>query len=140
VNTTIADSAAARSPPGIKIWYGILGAPVAFATEELLGWLLSAATCPSGSPLGYGGYPIITNAREILYAVCGAALLVSLGAFYAGVSEWRLSRDRGITSIESRRRPDFLAAAAMLVSAVFTLGVLWMSVPIFWLPQCQVMR
>ncbi len=133
-------NAAERTPPGLRIWYGIIGAPAAFSIEELLGWLLSSGTCPRGSPEGYGGFPVLTNGREIMFAVAAAALLVSLGALLVGVAEWRRSRDTGITSIKGTLRPDFLAAAAMLVSFVFTLAVLWMSVPIFWLPQCQVVR
>jgi len=130
----------ARSPPGLKIWYGILGAPLAFALMEGLGWLVSAATCAGGNPSGYGGSPMITNGKEILYAVFGAMLLVSLGAFFAGLSEWRHSRDANVTSIRGLLRPDFLAAAAMLVSAAFTLGVLWMCIGLFWLPSCEVVR
>lgn len=140
MSTAAADLSAARTPPGPKIWYGILGAPVAFGTFELLGWLLASGTCPSGSPAGYGGMPVLTNARETLYAVFAAALLVSVGSFYVGVSEWSRTRDAAIKTIEGRLRPEFLAAAAMLVSAIFALGVLWMAIPLFWLPQCEVMR
>lgn len=131
---------AARSPPGPKIWYGILGGPIAFALMQGLGWLVSAATCPGGSPAGYGGSPMLTNGKAILYAVFAAMLIVSLGAFLAGVSEWRRTRDAGITSIQGFLRPDFLAAAAMLVSAIFTLGVLWMFIGLVWLPTCEVAR
>lgn len=131
---------AARSPPGLKIWYGILGGPAAFAIMQGLGWLVSAATCPGGNPSGYGGSGMLSNGKPILYAVFIAMLLVSLGAFLAGVSEWRRSRDAGVASIQGFLRADFLAAAAMLVSAVFTLGVLWMCIGLFWLPTCEVVR
>lgn len=59
--TTQSDS----SRPGI--WYGILGAPVAFAIQEVLGWLISSGACPSGSPAGIGGIPLFTNTRAILW-------------------------------------------------------------------------
>ncbi len=134
------DSAAQSSPPGLKIWYGIIGAPLAFSLLELLGWLLSSGSCPRGSPAGYGGTAILSNPRAILIPVAAAAVLLSLGALAVGIGEWRRSRDEGVTHILGEWRSDFLAAAAMLVSAVFTLAVLMMSIPIFWLPQCQVMR
>lgn len=140
VNEYDSDTSAAPSPPGLKIWYGILGAPVAFALMEGLGWLVSSATCPGGGGVSYTGYPMLSNAYTILYPVFGVMLLVSLGAFFVGVSEWRRSRDEAVTAIQGWLRPDFLAAAAMLVSAIFALGVLWMCIPLFWLPQCQVMR
>lgn len=133
-------TAAQQTPPGIRIWYGIIGAPAAFSIEETLGWLLSSGTCPRGSPIGYGGFAVITNGREIMFAVAAAALLASVGALLVGIAEWHHSRDRSIASIKGTLRPDFLAAAAMLVSFVFTLAVLWMSIPVFWLPQCQVVR
>lgn len=140
MNTPSPDVSAARSPPGLKIWYGILGGPLAFALMEGLGWLVSAATCPGGNPSGSGGSAMLSDGKAILYAIFAAMLLLSFGAFLAGVSEWRRSRDGGVTSIQGLLRPDFLAAAAMLVSAVFTLGVLWMCIGLFWLPQCEVMR
>lgn len=140
MNSPSPDISAARSPPGLKIWYGILGGPVAFALMEGLGWLVSAATCPGGNPLGYGGHPMLSNGNEILYAVFGAMLLVSVGAFLVGLSEWRRTRDAGVTSIQGLLRPDFLAATAMLVSAVFTLAVLWMCIGLFWLPSCERVR
>ena len=129
-------------PPAspLRIWYGILGAPTAFAVLEMLGWLLSSGTCPRGSPEGYGGTPVLTNARVILIIAAAVALLVSLGSLAVGVTDWRRSHDAGVTHIKGYWRPDFLAAAAMLISALFTLAVILMSIPIFWLPQCQVMR
>jgi len=140
MNTPAPERSAARSPPGLKAWYGILGAPVAFAIMEALGWLVSAATCPGGNSAGYGGSAMLSSAKPILYATFIVMLLMSLGAFLAGLSEWRRSREGGVTSIQGFQRPDFLAAAAMLVSAVFTLCLLWMCIGLFWLPSCEVVR
>ena len=135
MNTRVAPPA---SP--LRIWYGILGAPSAFGVLEMLGWLLSSGTCPRGSPEGYGGVPVLTNVRGILIIAAAVALTVSLGALLVGVADWRRSQDAGIAHIKGYWRPDFLAAAAMLISFVFTLSVCLMSIPIFWLPQCQIMR
>ncbi len=127
-------------PTTLRIWYGILGAPIAFSILEVLGWLLDSGSCPAGSPEGYGGVPAVTGTRGVLIGVAVAALLVSLGSLLVGVGEWRRSHDAAFTSIKSYLRPDFLAAAAMLVSAIFALGIVLLAIPIFWLGNCQVMR
>jgi hypothetical protein len=132
--------AAARTPPSPLIWYGVLGAPVAWAIEGLLGWLLMAGSCPTGSPAGFGGAPTILGARPILFGIAAAALLTALGALAVGIREWAGSQDRGITAIQSRERGDYLAAIAVLASFVFTLAILLQSASLFVLPTCEVMR
>lgn len=132
--------AAARTPPSPLIWYGILGAPVAWAVEEMLGWLLNSGSCPSGSPAGVGGTPTILGAREILLGVAAAALLAALAALAIGIKEWSSSQDCGLSSIQSRARSDFLAAIAVLVSFVFTLAILLESAALFILPTCEIVR
>ncbi len=136
MNRTLAEP----PPTTLRIWYGILGAPIAFSILEVLGWLLDAGTCPQGSPEGYGGMPVVTGTHGVLMGLAVAALLVSLGSLLVGVGEWRRSHDVALTAINSYLRPDFLAAAAMLVSGIFTLAVVLLAIPIFWLGNCQVMR
>lgn len=132
--TTQSDSSRA------SIWYGILGAPVAFGIQELLGWLISSGACPSGSPAGVGGIPLFTNTRAILWVIDAVALVIALGALWVGIAVWRRSQDPSFFSIRAQLRPDYMAAAAMLVSAVFTIAILWESAVAFVLPQCETMR
>lgn len=128
------------APPRARMWYGILGAPVAFGIQELLCWLISSGACPSGAPADVGGVPLFTDTRAILWGISAAALVVALGALWVGISAWRRSQDPSLLSIRARARPDYMAAAAMLVSAVFTIAILWQSAVVFVLPACERMR
>src|SRR5579883_12184 len=134
-------SAATRpAPVGARIWYGILGAPVAFGLQEMLDWLISSGACPSGAPADVGGVPLINNSRAILFAIGAAAVIAAVVALWIGVTDWRRSQDPSFLSIRAHRRTDYLAAAAMLVSAVFLIAILWQTVAIFVLPKCEMMR
>lgn len=132
--------AAARTPPSWRIWYAILAAPIAFGLEESLGWLIANGSCPVGSPAGTGGTVLVGDARSVLIGVGAGALVASLIALWIGILEFRASADRSIASIHAHGRGDYLAAIALLVSFVFTLGVLLESVAMFVLPTCEIMR
>ena len=133
--------AATTSPPTRpSIWYGIFAAPVAFGIQEILNWLISSGACPSGNPANIGGIPLFTNTRAILWAVGLGALVAAAVALWIGISAWRESHDPSFLSIRARLRSDYQAAAAMLVSAVFLIAILWQTVGIFVLPQCGYVR
>ncbi|HJS91238.1 MAG TPA: hypothetical protein VJ738_14840 [Steroidobacteraceae bacterium] len=133
--------AATTSPPTRpSIWYGIFAAPVAFGIQEILNWLISSGACPSGNPANIGGIPLFTNTRAILWGVGLGALVAAAVALWIGISAWRESHDPSFLSIRARLRSDYQAAAAMLVSAVFLIAILWQTVGIFVLPQCGYVR
>ena len=133
--------AATTSPPTrTSIWYGIFAAPVAFGIQEILNWLISSGACPSGNPANIGGIPLFTNTRAILWGVGLGALVAAAVALWIGISAWRESHDPSFLSIRARLRSDYQAAAAMLVSAVFLIAILWQTVGIFVLPQCGYVR
>ena len=128
------------SPVGARIWYGIFAAPVAFGLQEILDWLVSSGACPSGAPSDVGGIPLFTNTRAILWGIGAGALIAAIAALWIGVTAWRRSHDPSFLSIKAHQRTDYLAAAAMLVSAVFLLAILWQTVALFVLPKCEMMR
>lgn len=133
---------AATPPPQTRplIWYGIFAAPVAFGIQEILNWLISSGACPSGNAADIGGIPLFTDTRAILWGIGAGAFIVAALALWVGVSAWLQSRDPSFLSIRARTRPDYQAAAAMLVSAVFLVAILWQTVGIFVLPQCGFVR
>lgn len=127
-------------PPRPSIWYGIFAAPVAFGIQELLDWLISSGACPSGNPADIGGMPLFTGTRAILWGVGAGALVIAAVALWIGMGAWLRSEDPSFLSIRARLRPDYLAAAAMLVSAVFLIAILWQTVGVFVLPECGLVR
>ncbi|HEX3843749.1 MAG TPA: hypothetical protein VHV80_05270 [Steroidobacteraceae bacterium] len=133
--------AATQHPPApASIWYGIFAAPVAFGIQEMLDWLISSGACPSGNPADIGGMPLFTSTRAILWGIGAAALVIAAVALGIGIGAWRQSHDPSFLSIRARQRPDYLAAAAMLVSAVFLIAILWQTIGVFVLPECGLVR
>jgi len=133
---------AATQPPPTRwsIWYGIFAAPVAFGLQEILNWLISSGACPSGNAADIGGIPLFTNTRAVLWGIGAGALVIAAVALWIGISAWRQSQDPSFLSIRSRGRWDYQAFAAMFVSAVFLIAILWQTVGIFVLPQCGIVR
>lgn len=127
-------------PPRARIWYGIFAAPVAFGIQEVLSWLISSGACPSGNPAGISGSPLFTNPRTLLWGIAAGALVAAVVALWIGISAWRQSQDPSFLSIRAQGRPDYMAAAAMLVSAVFLIAILWQTVGVFVLSDCGIMR
>lgn len=132
--------AATQPPTHAGIWYGIFAAPVAFGIQEMLDWLISSGACPSGNPADIGGMPLFTHVRPILWAIGAAAFIAAAVALAIGIGAWRRSHDPSLLSIRARQRSDYLGAAAMLVSAVFMLAILWQTVGVFVLPECGIVR
>lgn len=133
---------AATPPPQTRpiIWYGIFAAPVAFGIQEILNWLISSGACPSGNPADIGGMPLLVHTRAILWGIGAGAFLIAAAALWVGIGAWRRSHDPAFLSIRARLRTDYQAAAAMLVSAVFLIAILWQTVGIFVLPRCGIVR
>lgn len=133
--------AATQPPPTrLSIWYGIFAAPVAFGIQEILNWLISSGACPSGNPANIGGIPLFTNTRAILWGIGAGAFTIAAVGLWIGVGAWRESHDPSFLSIRARRRPDYQAFAAMFVSAVFLIAILWQTVGVFVLPECGIVR
>lgn len=133
---------AATQPPQNRpsIWYGIFGAPAAYGIQELLSWLISSGACPSGNPADIGGMPLFTGTRAILWGIAAGAFVAAAVALWIGITAWRGSQDPSFLSIRARRRVDYLAAAAMFLSAVFLIAILWQTAGVFVLPECGIVR
>jgi hypothetical protein len=129
-----------QPPPRASIWYGIFAAPIAFGIQEILNWLISSGACPSGNPADIGGKALFTSTRAILWGIAAGALVAAAVALWIGISAWLQSQDPSFLSIRARRRANSLAAATMLVSAVFLIAILWQTVGVFVLPECEIMR
>jgi hypothetical protein len=133
-------TATQSTPPPASIWYGIFAAPVAFGLQEMLSWLISSGACPSGNPADIGGNALFTSTRGALSSIAAVAFVAAAVAFFIGLRAWLKSQDRSFLSIQARWRPDYLAAAAMLLSAVFLIAILWQTVGVFVLPLCEIVR
>jgi hypothetical protein len=106
-------------------WVPILTGPLALAVNQQVSYMLVRPACTTGT-------------RVIIAVVHVAMLLLALASC---VLAWRHWSDAGRevpddeASIVERRR--FLAVLGLLVSALFTLVIVWQAVPTIVLSPCQ---
>ncbi|HEX4339950.1 MAG TPA: hypothetical protein VH062_28780 [Polyangiaceae bacterium] len=121
---------ATGAPRHAHAWVFVLGAPLAWALQLVLGWLVSAAACCTRlSPPSLSA----TGARNAELGITAAALLVAITCTVTGAR-----RRRG--SIDTRHGgelPDFLASISWLLGLIITLAILWAGVAALVLPVCE---
>lgn len=122
--------------PSRRLWFALLGAPVAWGLQGLLGWLISEERC-----LGAQQHAAAAEGlRALDMAISAVALSIGIAALLSSIRIWRCYSDSELSSPKTMDRMVFMRAVAIFVSASFTLGILWMSFGSLWLPGCERMR
>ncbi len=121
-----------------RMGFGILGAPFAWAAQGLLGWFIASGGC--GREPAAARWLTDAGVRGTEIGISVVALVLALSALRVGIEAWRNSTDRSIGAIDGRATADFLAAVALLVSVLFTLGILWAALSAFVLSPCESVR
>jgi hypothetical protein len=132
MTTTTADP---PLPQG-RVWFAILAPPAAWAVQQWAVWFLDSYACTQSRP--WALTRAAAHAAEI--AVSGVALLIALVALALALSAWRRSRDPSVAQMHGRARPDFMAGTALIISALFSLGVFWAGWPSLILSACEPYR
>jgi hypothetical protein len=132
--------------PG-RLWFGLLGAPAAWAVTEFLGYALVARSCEAGrnglNAYGVGNPPVAVGVLVLLMLAIAAA-----AAWTAGGSLHRLG---GWPGIAARPRPEgdrpaewgrarFMALAGVMTGALFGLGIILIGLPPFLVRACSEAR
>jgi hypothetical protein len=119
-------------PPPPYLWFGVVGAPVAWATQSLLGWFAGSVVCnyrEEQSSVWFSAAGL--HAIEI--GVSTLAILVAVGALTTSIGAWREFAGR-----ERAPAPyDFLASVAVFSSAIFLFGIVWAGMPLYMLAPCE---
>lgn len=119
-----------------SLWYGFAAAPFAWVLQGLVGVILSAEACPAG----VAGWQILRQpgVRVGLAAITLCLLAVAISAGVASFHNWqRLSGRREFVHAEGTAREAFMALGGVLISTVFSLGIVWASIPILMLQICE---
>lgn len=112
----------------VRVWFGVMGAPLAWATQHVLGYGVSEAAC---GPVGaQWGVPLETWSAIAM----GVALLITLGALLAAVSVYRATAAEAPPP-ESRRH--FLGVIGMTISPLFACIILMSGIGSIVLDTCQ---
>ena len=124
-------------PVGLtRLWLGMLLAPGVWLLMEVVGYYLSSRSCYpgiEGVPLAGTAHPAVTQA--ILMAV---GVIVGIIGLVISLGSWRAvqpSASRGDSP--EWGRAHFMSFGGVLVSALFTLGIVLFGIPAFVLNACS---
>lgn len=129
-------SLSSSSPQLSRFWFAIVVPPAAWILQLVISWLVDYSVCGIGQePRSNPG-----SARAVLLTVDVLAVLVCAAAVWVGVTQWRRSRDVGLTAVHAQEPGDFLKALALLVSLTFLAATLLQLLPTLFLPVCGSIR
>ena len=144
--TTIEGHAGARGTPAPRrhiglptLWFGLFGAPAAWAAQLLTNYALMGHFCyPRDTPLAsptFGGVRTLAIAvSTILLCLAVAALVVAVHSW--GEARYRHSGEHHEVAEIGEGRTRFMAMAGILVSATFVYGVLMGGIPLITMSVC----
>ena len=103
-------------------WFGLAGAPLAWAAMHVLGWAVSELGCaPGGGQLGL-------DARGLQIALTAAALAVWGLATASALAVYRATRSEEEDPDPPVGRAHMIAVAALAVNAVFFCMILMVGI------------
>jgi hypothetical protein len=109
-------------------WYGVLGAPLAWAAAHVTGWLMTETACsPGGSR-----WSVSVDAWSLGLVV--AAGVVAVGSWAAAIWAFRATREAGPELPWSRLH--FLSIIGMTVGLLFTTLIVISGLGAFALQEC----
>lgn len=112
------------------LWYGLFGAPFAWAIQHVAGVGFTEANCQEAAK---HGWEISLNAWTIAFSA--GAVLVTLGGFAAAVATWRRTRDAGTDPPGAR--VHFLSIIALTTTPLFLAIMVMSGLSVLFLTACR---
>ncbi len=129
-------SSARGRPSEARLWYGITGPTLAWIVQGLGGVMIARAACRPGREIPRPG----DGTTLSLVVLSIAMLAVAVSALLLSWRAWREEPGDRLEHAEATGRRPFLALTGILVSAVFTLGIVWGGIAPFVLGVCALAR
>ncbi len=108
-----------------SLWFGVLGAPLAWSLHLLVSYTLVPPICWDGGIIA-------------LHLISLALAAVALAAGLIAWREWRQTRASGQEDIHGTgSRPGFMALFGVFASVIFFVGILLIWAPIFVVNPCE---
>ncbi len=115
-------------PLSFLVWFGLLGAPLAWTSQHLVGVGLTLAACTEGmAPKGVPADPW-------MIAATAAATMVVVLAGASSVAAFRATRG---TDEPPQGRMNFLATVGMVVTPLFLFIILMSGITAVMFPKCN---
>lgn len=129
--------------PLAALWFGLFGAPAAWAAQLITNYALNAHFCyPSDTPQAS---PAFGGVRAVGLVVSAVLLVIAIAALFVAIRSWRKTRleagqnrspDHHETAEIGEGRTRFMAMSGILVSGIFLFGVLMNGLPLIAMPVC----
>ena len=117
--------------PEWQLWFGIGGAPTAFALQELFGWFVGARICAAWS---------IATVRWIVAGIGIVAIAVGLWGLVMSWRNWQRASAPPSPAVEAWDRKAFMALGGALVSGMFIVAAFWGGLSSIFIDTCGWMR
>jgi len=118
-----------------RLWFGLVGAAVAWATLGFVDILITWRTCVHREQFGN---PSPHPGATALYLIVAIVLFVIVVA--AGVMSYRnwraISSQNQIINATATDRREFMALLGVFVSVTLGMGVLWLAIPPLVIELC----
>lgn len=111
----------------LLMWFGVLGAPVAWVVQFLVSFWFAEAACS-----GPGRAAPVDTATAI---VTGLAAAVAIGAALAALSVMRATKDQG--DAPPPGRVHMLGVVGLTISPLFLMIIVFNAIGVLVLPECQ---
>jgi hypothetical protein len=115
------------------LWFGMLGAPIAWATQVFVAPDLNEILCAGGTGSGRGEVFGMSTKTFILYLNV-ALLLVGILALLATIRCYR--RLKRTSDPTEGRRASWMAEGALFVNGLFILSIVVGFIPLLFLSAC----
>ena len=122
------------------LWFGIFGAPAAWALELITGYSLIAHYCyPRDVPLNTSPYGALRVTGMI---VCIVLVLVGIAALFTSIHSWRETRHGHDAEHHEllevgEGRVRFMAFGGVLLSTMFLFALIMSALPVFTNSLCM---
>jgi hypothetical protein len=119
-----------------RLWFGLAAGAVAFSIDGLANWVISWRTCFIGN--GHLGDLSSGGIRTLLAAITLSLLALSLAGGVVSYRNWKtLAAPDDLEHAEAHTPASFLALLGICVSAVLSVGICWIGVPLFLVDLCM---
>lgn len=121
--------------PSRRLWFGFATAAAAWVLLGCLDICINWRACTH--QLDYGIPSPHPQARILISALALVLLIVAITAGVTSYRNWRaLSAHSDILDTNAVERREFMAVLGVIVSVTMGAGILWLSIPPFFLDIC----
>ncbi|WP_167759735.1 hypothetical protein [Massilia horti] len=126
-----------RSVSPLRLWFGLLAAPLAWMLDALLSYYIASLECrikPAGDAPAYAG-------TRWFWIVLLAGLAVALAGTWVAIGNWRTTSDspsdgKRVKPWQQDGHQRFIAAASVLTSIGFLTAFVFMLFNVAFAPIC----